>query len=60
MATTTGVTLPEAQEQSPEKSPQSARADHAKLAKLTEQELKSAIVAAWKKHEELAKQDLVV
>jgi hypothetical protein len=30
----------------------------ADLQKLSEQELKSAIVSAWKKHEELAKQDL--
>jgi len=72
MPTTTGVFLPDEQEQRiPRKSPQSVRvngeelkrvdptkADHADPAKLNEQELKAAIKAAWKKHEELAKQDL--
>lgn len=72
MAKDTGVFLPDEQEpQIPKKSPQSARANGdqanrvgaakaapADPAKLNEQELKSAIVAAWKKHEELAKQDL--
>ncbi|HUE51748.1 MAG TPA: hypothetical protein VMO80_05380 [Terriglobales bacterium] len=64
--------LPEEPEQKlPKKSPQSVqakedagvvvqpvKADHADPAKLNEQELKAAIIAAWKKHEELAKQDL--
>jgi hypothetical protein len=51
MATTTGVSQPDKQEpQSPKKSAQSLKPDHAELAKLTEQELKSAIIAAWKKH----------
>ena len=61
MTRNTGVFLPdeqEQQEQSPKKSPQSAKPNHGELSKLTEQELKSAIVAAWKMHEELAKQDL--
>ncbi len=71
MAKDTGVFLPDEQEpQIPKKSPQSARvgdhanravtakAAHADPAKLSEQELKSAIIAAWKKHEELAKKDL--
>jgi hypothetical protein len=61
MTINTGVFLPdeqEQQEQSPKKSPQSANPDHGELSKLTEQELKSTIVAAWKKHEELAKAEL--
>jgi len=72
MTTTTGVFLADEQEhQITKKPPQSVRtkgaegakigelkADHADLAKLSEQELKAAIIAAWKKHEELAKQDL--
>jgi hypothetical protein len=66
------VFLPDEQEhQTTKKPPQSVRtkgaegakigqlkADHADPAQLTEQELKSAIIAAWKKHEELAKKDL--
>jgi hypothetical protein len=72
MTTTTGVFLPDESEHSiPKKSSQSVRAngdkakkdepanaDRADPAKLSEQELKSAIIATWKKHEELAKQDL--
>ena len=71
MAKDTGVFLPDEQEPpTPKKSPQSARvgdegkrsgsarADHTDPAELSEQELKSAIIATWKKHEELAKQDL--
>jgi hypothetical protein len=61
MTRDTGVFLPdeqEQQEQLPKKSPQSAKPDHGELSKLTEQELKSAIIATWKKHEELAKQEL--
>lgn len=72
MARDTGVFLPDEDEpQVPKKAPQSAHANgtqanraetakaaHADPAKLSEQELKSAIIAAWKKHEELAKQDL--
>jgi hypothetical protein len=72
MATDTGVFLPDEEEpQIPKKAPQSARANgdqanramtaraaHADPAKLSEQELKSEIIAAWKKHEELAKKDL--
>lgn len=72
MTKDTGVFLPDEQEpQIPKRSPQSARANgdqasrgetakaaHADPAKLSEQELKSAIIAAWKKHEELAKRDL--
>jgi hypothetical protein len=72
MATKTGVFLPdEAEQQVPRKSTQSVRANgdeakrvesvkvaHADPAKLSEQELKSAIIAAWKKHEGLAKKDL--
>lgn len=72
MTTTTGVFLPDEQEQQiTKKPPQSVRAkgaegakigelkaDHADPAKLSEQELKSAIIATWKKHEELAKKDL--
>ena len=37
---------------------ESANAAQTDLAKLSEQELKSAIIAAWKKHQELAKKDL--
>src|SRR5664279_5250920 len=72
MTTTRGVFLPDEQEQQiTKKPPQSVRtngadgakigllkSDHADPAKLNEQELKAAIIAAWKKHEELAKQDL--
>jgi hypothetical protein len=69
MTTTKGVFLPDEQEQRiPRKSPQSVRVngeeakrvDRAKAdpAKLNEQELKSAIISAWKKHEELVKKDL--
>ena len=61
MTRNTGVFLPdeqEQQEQLPKKSPQSAKSDHGELSKLTEPELKAAIIAAWKKHEELAKQEL--
>lgn len=72
MAKDTGVFLPDESEHSiPKKSSQSVRAngdnakkdkpanaDQADPAKLSEQELKSAIVAAWKKHEELAKVEL--
>jgi hypothetical protein len=72
MTATTGVFLADEREpQITKKSPPSvrangeavkrvepAKADHADPAKLNEQELKSAIIAVWKKHEELAKQDL--
>ena len=59
MATTTGVSLPDEQEQqSPKKSSQCFNSDHIGLSKRSEQELKAAIISAWKKHEELAKQDL--
>jgi len=72
MAKDTGVFFPDEREQQiPNKSPQSARAkgdevkraepakaDNADPARLSEQELKAAIISAWKKHEELAKQDL--
>jgi len=58
MANTTCVSLPDGQEpQATKKSAQSVNPDDA-LPKLSKQELKSAIIAAWKKHEELAKQDL--
>ena len=36
----------------------SGTASDSELQKLSEQELKAAIIAAWKKHEELAKQEL--
>lgn len=72
MATDRGVFLPDEREpQIPKKAPQSARsngdeakgvepakAEHADPAKLNEQELKQAIIAAWKKHEQLAKEEL--
>ena len=72
MATTTGVFLPDEQDQQiPKKPAQSVRTkgaegakigllkcDHAESAKLSEQELKAAIISAWKKHEELAKAEL--
>jgi hypothetical protein len=72
MPTTTGVFLPDEPEQKlPKKSPQSVQAkedagvvvqtvkpDHADPAKLSEQQLKTALKAAWKKHEELAKEDM--
>lgn len=72
MTTTIGVFLPDEQEQQiTKKPPKSVRtngaegakigqlkADQADPAKLSEQELKSAIIATWKKHEELAKRDL--
>ncbi len=72
MPTATGVFLPDEQEQRiPKKSPQSvgvngeeakrvhpANGDHADPAKLNEQELKAAIISAWKKHEALAKTEL--
>ncbi len=72
MTNTRGVFLPDEQEQQiTKKRPQSVqtngaegakigllKSDHAELAKLNEQELKSAIKSVWKKHEELAKQDL--
>jgi hypothetical protein len=57
MTRNTGVFLPDEQEEQ-EQSPQSAKPDHGELSKLTEPELKAAIIAAWKKHEELAKQEL--
>ena len=72
MPATTGVFLPDEQEQRiPTKSPRSVRAngdeakrvepaktDYADPAKLSVDELKAAIVAAWKKHEALAKAEL--
>jgi hypothetical protein len=59
MATNKGVSLPDEQEQqSAKQSAQSVKPDDAKLRELSEQQLKSAIIAVWKKHEELAKQDL--
>lgn len=71
MTTTTSVFLPDEQEhKTHKKSPQSARptangsdatdsADpYVEIQKLNERELKAAIKSVWKKHEELAKQDL--
>jgi len=71
MTTTTSVFLPDEQEQKTRKrSAQSARPNahgsdatdsadpFAEIRKLSEHELKAAIKSAWKKHEELAKQDL--
>ena len=71
MTTTTGVFLPDESEQQPrKKSSQSAqanaasagtepaKADYSELAKLGEHELKAAIKAEWKKHEESARADL--
>jgi hypothetical protein len=72
MTTTRGVFLPDEQEhQITKKPPQSVRtngaegakigqlkADHADPGKLNEQELKAAIISAWKKHEALAKTEL--
>ena len=72
MATTTGVFLPDEQEQQiSKKSPQSVRANGdgrsqstlplrsaSELKKLDEEELKAAIKSAWKKHERIAKKDM--
>jgi hypothetical protein len=71
MTTTTSVFLPDEQEQKTRKrSAQSARPNaqgsdatdsadtYAEIRKLDEHELKAAIKSVWKKHEELAKQDL--
>ena len=70
MAKDTGVFLPdEAEPQITKKPPQSARvnddgrvepakAGQAELAQLSEEELKAAIISAWKKHEALAKAEL--
>ena len=72
MATDTGVFLTDKKGQEiPNKSPRSVRAngdeakrgeraetDYADPAKLNVDELKAAIVAAWKKHEALAKAEL--
>src|SRR5947209_2781707 len=72
MTTTKGVFLPDEQENQTTKKPLQSvrtkgaegakigqlRGDHADPAKLTEQELKAAIISAWKKHEALAKAEL--
>lgn len=71
MTTTTSVFLPDEQEhKTHKKPPQSARPNahgsdatdsadpYAEIRKLNEHELKAAIKSVWKKHEELAKQDL--
>ena len=72
MATTTGVFLPDEQDQQIPKQPaQSMRANGdghsqstlplpsaSELKKLDEEELKAAIKSAWKKHERIAKKDM--
>src|SRR5271169_4224836 len=72
MTTTTGVFLPDEQEQQiTKKPPQSVRPsghesavsestapDDAELQKLNEEQLKAAIVSAWKKLERIGKKDM--